>query len=250
MTQGHATLGAAFFGRLDPHPWIAPESLTEDAYSLFNSRSHAMGWCTGGPGDLWGMNDAGEDWTGASDGPLAWFQVGLPGGPSPGQLLPVQPMVSCAASAIARLGTLRLDGLQLLLPVQYAGVDWGSLAGDCAWTATCDPAAATTVLVRMEVATGDATQERLDALPGTMPLFVTDVVGPVEQLPVQPSPLPVFFDERWLGTDLSRAALRVNLPEWSPEALGWLACAVVEACRSTGIDTGARVDFVRALRRG
>jgi hypothetical protein len=37
------TLFAGLYGRLRLHPWIVPEEMEEDAYSLFSSRAELMG---------------------------------------------------------------------------------------------------------------------------------------------------------------------------------------------------------------
>src|SRR5215831_16917131 len=115
---------AALYGELAPHAPL--DGLSQDAYSLFYARSAAMGWLTpaveGASGGLWGMNDA-EAGPGSGPRPsrVAWFQVVLTG-PAPGKLLPVQAFLACASDVIARLGTLRLEAVQLLLPERDAPV--------------------------------------------------------------------------------------------------------------------------------
>jgi hypothetical protein len=112
---------AALYGELVMLPRAGGlDELTQDAYSLFYARSAAMGWLTpaveGATGGFWGMNDAEEvPGSGAPPHRAAWFQVVLTG-PFQDGLLPVQPFLACAGDAVARLGRLRLDAIQLVLP--------------------------------------------------------------------------------------------------------------------------------------
>jgi hypothetical protein len=113
-------LYAALYGEFVPHPQsVAGGELSQDAYSLFYARSAAMGWLTpareGELGGLWGMNDA-------EAGVFAFFQVTLTE-PAEGRLLPVQPLLACAGDVMARLGTVRLDAVKVLLPEHDADAD-------------------------------------------------------------------------------------------------------------------------------
>ena len=116
---------AAFYGELVPHAPLT--ELSQDAYSLFYSRSAAMGWLTpaveGASGGVWGMNDAevGPALAPRPD-PVAWFQVTLTE-PAGTGVLPVQPFLACAGDVMARLGTLRLEAVQVLVPGQDAPAD-------------------------------------------------------------------------------------------------------------------------------
>ncbi|WP_239149661.1 hypothetical protein [Streptomyces sp. SID12501] len=123
---------AALHGDLVPHAWRDPGS-EHDAYQLFHQRSLAMSWLdgtgtddtgTGAPG-LWAMNDAGWDHPLAAPGTelVSWFQVEA--GAMPGDRpLPVRPFLRCAEDTTARVGTLRLSAVQILMPVD--GLDASS----------------------------------------------------------------------------------------------------------------------------
>ena len=125
------TVFVAVFGSIRLHSWTERDALPEDAYSLFVSRSASMGWLSATSSDQttpsaharWGMNDAGQDWSekpGTSR--IAWVQVAVTGVSGDSLSLPIQPLVSCVRDVVARVGKLRLDGLQLLLPLHAGGV--------------------------------------------------------------------------------------------------------------------------------
>jgi hypothetical protein len=119
---------AGLFGELVPHPRpVTPGEVSQDAYGLFYARSSAMGWLTpaveGATGGLWGMNDAeAAPGSGAQPPRAAFFQVVLTE-PNLGKVLPVQPFLACAGDVMARLGALRLEALQVLLPERDADED-------------------------------------------------------------------------------------------------------------------------------
>lgn len=106
-------------------PWIRQpvgrrSEPTEDAYSLFLSRSAALGWLTlaeeGASGGYWGTSDA-EALPGSGDERVlaAKFLVAITGA-LPGGSSPVQPFLACIEDVVARLGALHLDAVQVLLP--------------------------------------------------------------------------------------------------------------------------------------
>ena len=115
---------AGLHGELTLHSWRDPVAAESDAYSLFHSRSVAMGWLTeareGATGGFWGMNDAGQRGPdpNAQHPYAVWFQVVLPRLVSPKQSLPLQPFLSCVGDVVARMGAFHLDAIQVLLPLQ------------------------------------------------------------------------------------------------------------------------------------
>jgi hypothetical protein len=126
---------AALRGSLERRPRAA----SADAFSLFVSRSSAMGWLSShGPGGCWGMNDAGSDSTGA------WFQVSLTG-----ESVPVQAFLACAGDVVARLGRFRLESVELTVPMPGADSMMGLLQ-DAGWFADLDPRLATGVRVEVD----------------------------------------------------------------------------------------------------
>lgn len=123
-TRRHAgTRFAAPHGELVPHPWRDPDT-DRDAYFLFHLRSLAIGLA-----GLWSMNDAGQDHPLAAPEAslVAWFQLGVEpvSGDRP---LPVQPFLRCAGDAAARIGTLRLRAVQVLLPGELTAPEAGGRA--------------------------------------------------------------------------------------------------------------------------
>src|SRR3954451_13482073 len=138
------TLVVGLFGSFAGHEWHTAGVVESDAYSLFVARSSAMGWLAGGAaeatGGLWGMNDAGADVDlPFAPAPAVWFQVSVLDPVSSRQLLPVQPMLACARDVVARLGTLDLQTVQLLLPMQLLTTPTeraaGALAQEAGWFA-------------------------------------------------------------------------------------------------------------------
>jgi hypothetical protein len=134
------TLFAAFYGDFSPG---APSSA--DARRLFLARSAAMGWLMptgdGAPGGLWGASEVGTGFTrGAPGSCVARFRVAL----APlarGTAPPVQPFLTCAGDTLARLGTLRLEQVQVLLPERDGAPAARSLADEdhlILWAAPLD----------------------------------------------------------------------------------------------------------------
>jgi hypothetical protein len=127
---------AALRGSLAHHPRVT----SADAFSLFVSRSSAMGWLSShGPGGCWGMNDAGSDSTGA------WFQVSLTG-----ESVPVQAFLACAGDVVARLGEFRLESVELTVPMPPGADSMRSLLQDAGWFADRDPRLVTRARVAVD----------------------------------------------------------------------------------------------------
>ncbi|WP_329256255.1 hypothetical protein OG223_32680 [Streptomyces sp. NBC_01478] len=252
------TLFAALYGELTPHAWHDPDS-EHDAYQLFHRRSLAMGWLedravltsgrtgeerpVGGPG-LWAMNDAGWAHPGAAPdaGLVSWFQVEA--GPVTAERpLPVQPFLRCAQDVTARIGTVRLSAVQVLLPVQ--GIDPGTRPPYAAvpslltteWFGERDPAARTPVDVRVNsgrdpVIPAVARQLAQDLRDLNQDVFTCgdhDVAAPGDVLP------PLFHDSFWNGPPLHGMTLRGDLAEWSCDAIGWLAATVADCAARLGV---------------
>ena len=247
---------AALYGELMPHPRLdALDQVSQDAYSLFYARSAAMGWLTpageAGPDGLWAMNDA-EAGPGSGPWPsrVAFFQVAL-AGPSQGRLLPVQPFLSCAGDVVGRLGTLRLEAVQVLLPERDADADGlpaspsgmkaaGSLLDALNWFADCDPQLRTRVLVTLD---GGPDPSIRAAAPGIVQwvqgidqdVFACDSfsLADDDHLTLRSTT----FDEGWPGQDHHRVTLVGTLAEWSLDALGWLAAFLGDLSSRHGVST-------------
>ncbi|MGI5150479.1 hypothetical protein ACQEVC_29700 [Plantactinospora sp. CA-294935] len=258
------TMFAALYGSLTPHPWRDPHSAA-DAYALFYERSLAMGWLddvggvvritdagieerkTGAPG-LWGMNDAGQDHPLAvPDASLvAWFQVGVEPLPAD-RPLPVQPFLRCAGDVTARIGTLDLRAVQVLLPVQgldpassppeYAGMPSLRTAG---WFGAGDPGSRTPVRVILDsgrapsvASAAPPIRERMGRL--DQHVFECDSYSLADQDP--PPMSPPFDDGFWNGPPRHRVTFQGTLTEWSLDAVGWLGGFLADLAAGQGVDT-------------
>jgi hypothetical protein len=238
------TLYAALYGEFTPHPQAA---LSQDAYSLFYARSAAMGWLTeaieGALGGLWGMNDA-ETCPGLS--PAAFFQVALTE-PAEGTLLPVQPFLACAGDVLARLGTLRLDAVKVLLPEHDADADARfaspselltsrTLQDALNWFGDCDPRRRVPARITLDGLADPSISAAAPAL--------WQWVREINQ--------DVFDCESWSENDHlvlppattfegeaghHRVTFRGTLAEWSLDALGWLAAFLADLSARHGVRT-------------
>lgn len=231
-----ATVFAGVYGTLRVHPWLRDAPSDQDVYSLFAARAAALGWSSTG-GGLWGMNDAGED-RGAGDAPtrVAWVQVGTTD-PAP-HAVPVQPVLACLRDTVARIGGLDLSAVQVLLPVQTAGPSTEQLLAGLNWFVDADPAASTAVRLTLDSGDGAARWMAADVLAvvqqeWTGPFRVEDVSGELPHV----APEPPVVDDLWMGTDRHPVTFRCAVPEWSLDAVGWLAALFVEGCRQAGVRT-------------
>ncbi|MEV5531491.1 hypothetical protein [Streptomyces prunicolor] len=238
------TLFAALYGELTLHAWHDPE---HDAYQLFYQRSLAMGWLegqtAGGPG-LWAMNDAGwsDPQAAPGTGRVSWFQVEA-GAVMAERPLPVQQFLRCAHDVTARIGTLRLSSVEVLLPVQ--GIDPAARPACAAvpsmltvdWFGARDPAARTPVDVRIDSgrdpvipAVGrQLAQDLRDLEQDVFTCGGDDVTARGDALP------PPFHDSFWNGPPLHGMTLRGELAEWSCDAVGWLAATVADCAARLGV---------------
>lgn len=250
-TQAAKPMYAAFYGELAPH---APQGeFSQDAYSLFYARSAAMGWLTpateGAPGGLWGMNDAeASPGTGPPPQRVAFFQVTLTG-LAPGGVLPAQPFLSCAGDVVARLGALRLEAVQVLLPGQEtpAGGDLASpssmriarpLLETLNWFGDCGPQPRTPVRVTLDGGPDPSVRAAAPAIAQwaqevRQDIFACDQFSLAEgdHLVLQPTPL------HEPGPSPHRVTFRGTLIEWSLDALGWLAAFVTDISSRHGVHT-------------
>lgn len=252
------TMFAALYGDLVPHSWHDPES-EHDAYQLFHQRSLAMGWlddrASAAEGDapegravvapgLWAMNNAGWSRPLAAPGPdlISWFQVeaSAVAGDRP---LPVQPFLRCAEDTTARIGTVRLSAVQVLLPVQ--GLDASSRPPYAIvpsmqtidWFGERDPRSRTSVKIRID-------SGRDPSIP-SVALQLTRCLGHLDQdvfvcgahalADPECVPAPPFDDSFWNGPPLHGMTLRGEIAEWSCDAVGWLAEAVADSAAHLGV---------------
>lgn len=244
---------AAFYGGLVPHAPL--DKLSQDAYSLFYARSAAMGYLTpakqGASGGLWAMNDAYAR-VGAGPQPhqVAWFQVTLTG-PSPEGVLPVQAFLQCGGDVVGRLGTLRLDAVQVLLPGQNppTGGDLASSSGiriagpllaALNWFDDCDPALREPARVTLDGGPDPSIRPAAPTIARCIQEVRQDVftcdsfsLADDDHLILRPTPL----DEPRPGASHYRVTFRGTLAEWSLDALGWLAAFLTDISSRRGIRT-------------
>lgn len=232
-----ATVFVGLYGSLRVHPWVQDEKSDQDAYSLFSSRAASMGWSSAdGAVATWGMNDAGQEWeSGPAPTRVVWFQVGTPDS-APGGV-PVAPILACARDTVARIGELDLVGVQMLLPVQTAGPATAPLLTGLNWFAHADPAAHARIHVTLD--SGDR----------TVFLLASDILaavrhgwtGPFRVDGVSDAPPavlePAVVDDLWMGPTRNPVTFDCVVPEWTLDAVGWLAGLFVEGCRQAGVRT-------------
>lgn len=249
---------AALYGDVAPHAWWGPE-LDQDAYSLFHSRARATQWLDetedGAPG-LWGMNDAGwQHPLARADLPLAaWFQVEVQA-VAANRPLPVQPFLQCAGETVARAGTLRLDAVQVLLPIQGMGGVADSkdaLAPSLLtrrWFDAANPESRTAVRVTLD--SGQAA-----SIPAAAPhlleslsrldqhVFVGTSLSPQNAAPIAPP----FDDTFWNGPPMHRATFDGVLAEWSVDAVGWLCGFLADLSARRGVNKPLLATVLPATR--
>jgi hypothetical protein len=250
------TMFAALFGELAFHPWPdAAGERSQDAYSLFYARSVAMGWLTraveGATGGLWGMNDA-EAGPAAGRRPqrVAWFQVVLTG-PFPGKLLPVQPFLACVGDVVARLGRLRLEAVQVLLPERDAPEEgyFGSPSGMRVawpflntpdWFADCDPQLRVSVRVTLDGGSDPSVRAAAPAILQWVQevrqgVFACESLSLADDDHLILRPIP--FEDPAADAVHHRVSFSGTLAEWSLDALGWLAAFIAEGASRHGVST-------------
>ncbi len=249
-----STMFAALYGELTLHPWRDPVTAESDAYSLFYARSAALGWLAdsreNGVGGTWGMNDAGQDLVSGSQPPrAAWFQVSIDSIPV-GRPLPVQAFLACADDVVERIGTLRLQAVQVLLPVESLNASAGAplhpdavgtLVGEIGWFVDCNPHLSTSVRVTLDSGQDSSIRSVAPAMFQRMQeirqdVFVCDSFSlkdddaVVLQPAITDSPL-------WLGSAQHHATFHGTLVEWSLDALGWLAAFLSSVSSEHGVST-------------
>lgn len=252
------TIFVAVYGSIRLHPWNQGKDLSEDVYSLFVSRSDAMGWLSLATTDpssppahpRWGMNDAGQDWSGAADtNRVAWLQVALVEPSSDYISLPLQPLVSCAKDVVNRVGELRLDGLQLLLPLHAGGVSHRELVAGRNWFGMSEPGRRIRIAVTLDGGESPVVQQQVESIAKTLSNLAAGIFHPGSYSTDQAVAvdfLPPVVDELWLGNGHHQVTFFGSLPEWSFDALGWTASLFAEACHRNRVETTVLVSISRS----
>ncbi|GAB3660025.1 hypothetical protein GCM10027589_21470 [Actinocorallia lasiicapitis] len=247
---GH--LFAALHGEFVPHGW-RDAAATEDAYSLFYKRSLALGWLTdarhGASAGYWAMNDAGQGADSASRPPrVAWFQADVTQPIPADRPLPTQAFLACIDDVMARIGTLKLQAVQVLLPPHRRGgptpgttlENVGAVLEAADWFTDTGPGRRTRIRVTLDSgqipSVPSAAPEMLRWLQGfhqdACVFDSVSVTGGAESF-LQPA----IGDHFWPGPPEHRAVFQCTLAEWSLDAVGWLAAFLAEASAQHGVDT-------------
>jgi hypothetical protein len=235
----------AIFGSLRSHPWIGPDPLTEDAYSFFASRAELMGWAKRGSSGLWDMNDAAFNLSGSGHrARIAWFQVGLDETTVDGAGFPFHPLLTCGCEALGRVGEVRVQGTQFLVPLQIDGAP-ATISSVPNWFNACDPAARVTMR-----ATLDSGEDPV------LPRVAADVAALASEIAREPfaiAPaaagtahvelLPEVTDGFWLGEGRHPITFDTVAPDRSPDSIAWTANLLTESCRRVGVKTSILVNI-------
>ena len=208
------------------------------------------------------MNDAGQDPDSGSRPPrVAWFQVSLTEPVPAGRPLPVQAFLSCAGDVVARMGTLRLQPVRVLLQVQSLHTQpgapsrmdaLGTLIQSIGWFADCDPHLRTRVRVTLD---GGQDLSIRTAAPGMLQWMqeVNQDIFSCDSFSLADDDdgmalKPAVVDQLWLGPAQHRATFRGALAEWSLDALGWLAAFLADASSRHGVSTPLMLTASRSER--
>jgi hypothetical protein len=251
-----SSMFVAVFGHLRPHPWITLESLEEDAYSLFLSRSELMGWSAtaahaGGSG-LWGMNDASFDTFSTDEqARVGWFQVGIEDAEPIRSGLPFHPLVACATDTLRRVGDLEIGAIQFLVPLQIAGTTVATSSVPN-WFNACDPGSRVGVRVTldsgedpiMSQVAGDLAE--VATTTARAPFEVARSSAEAEHVTLRPE----VTDGFWLGEGRHPVTFDAVAPDWSPDSIAWTAHLLAEACYRVGVRTSILINIAESGRGG
>lgn len=233
------SLFVGVYGSMVFHPWIEADTRGEDAYSLFVSRSTSMRWSSTSSHDpsvdLWGMNDAGLEWSRKkSPYRVSWYQVTVVAEDQKLVALPIQPVLACIEYSLHRLGQLHLTSLQLLLPVHLSDAAHSRIVSSIAWFDLSEPDEPASVRITLDAGEdGDLFRDPARILTHlsdrSFGKFKIDSHSFDADLTVSPTP-PVVGD-LWMGAARNRISLQGTIPEWSFDSLACLSMIIVEVCR-------------------
>ena len=245
----HVNMILGIYGFLQPYHWVdindlvgspmaddlyADDPYAEDAYSLFFSRSENMGWATDALSSvetevLWEMHEA--DFSERStENPtestlVAWFQVGVPR--KDRHPLPILPALACAHDTVHRMGKLRLDALQVMLPSMTPARYWDQAAVTAEWFHLHDPEGLTAVRATVDggtvMAIDDHPQEEV------LEMLQTFDTSPFRFVAVSRSPAdfvepaPSVLSEDWFPPSRDRVTFEILSPGWSIDTAAWIA---------------------------
>jgi hypothetical protein len=183
----------------------------------------------------------------------AYFQVTLtnlmPGRRlAPGEMLPLQPFLACAADTVGRIGTLDLQAVQVHLPVEalHASVGAasprsaiGTLISDAGWFADVPPRSRAPVQVTLNGGPNPAIRSAAPEMFKWMQSFRQEVfvcdsfsVSDDEARVPEHDPFPA-----WWKPGPYQATFHGTLVEWSLDAVGWLSTFLADASHQSGVST-------------
>ena len=163
-------------------------------------------------------------------------------------MLPVQPFLTCAGDAVARLGTLRLDAVKMLLPEHDGDADARfaspssmltsrALQDALNWYGDCDPQQRARARTRWtgwpihRSAGGAALARWMREI--NQEVFDCESWSEDDHLVL----LPAATFEGGPDGDHHRVTFRGTLAEWSLDALGWLAAFLADVSARHGVRT-------------
>ena len=192
------------------------------------------------------MNDAGWDHplAGPETGLISWFQVEA-SAVADDRPLPVRPFLRCAEDATARIGTLALSSVQLLIPVQ--GIDVSSRPRYAPvpsmmtlyWFARSNPDSATQVEILLDSGQDPSVPAVASDLADTLNRLRQNVfvVRSVDDVGQQVELAALIDAHLWHGPRRYGATLRGELAEWSCGAIGWVAEVIADSLAQMGLQS-------------
>ena len=266
---------AALYGRLTPHAWRTADS-DRDPYSLFYQRSLALGILDDrgfivsrtadgdvtrpvGAAGLWATNDAGfrDQLPSADQSLLSWFQVGVEIVPAD-RPLPAQVFLRCAGEATQQLGTLELDAVHMLLPVD--GLDVSSRAEPAlapslqtaSWFDETDPHARRPIQLKIESGRSALFETNIEKLTRWVIELDQNVFSNVRTMDLSDSMTSVKppFDDTFRSGPATRSTIvSGSLVEWSLDAIGWLCAFVGDLAARLGATAPLLLTIQRTYQR-
>lgn len=257
-------LFVALHGSFTRNPWQEAEQGPFADY-LLRDRSQALSLSFdvgGGAGlgvaglhrssDLWSVYDAGPEPIGSSPPgePIAWFHVLAR--TAMNEPLPIRALIVCCDDSVARLGTLGLDAVQMLLPLSHidpsARTELYPSVDGTGWWLNSDPGARVSVRISLDSGSHPSAPRRAPAILDRLASLDQDVVR------FDPNSLGsahhnapdfVFSDHLWPGPPHYRAAFDASLAEWNPDTVGWLASLLADVAATEQVRTPILVTVTR-----
>jgi hypothetical protein len=193
------------------------------------------------------MNDASFDFSTTHQASrVAWFQVGIDEHRLTGANFPFHPLLACAADSLGRVGTLDVQAVQLLVPLQTAGAPT-LISSVPNWFNICDPAARIGVRVTLDSGEDPVMPQVADEL--------AELVSTLARAPFEIEPFfadsahvqlqPEVTDGFWLGEGRHPVSFDAIAPDWTLDSIAWIANLFAESCRRIGVKTSVLINVGR-----